>query len=147
MTEDIWGRNSSISNCENVTVAIPPDAPVLDPILPNLDTDGIINLNWSDIAEATIYYVFRNTSNIISVDGLIPIAAVTDSNYTDTIIANGTYYYVIITGSVVGNSSISNCENVTIEFPPGIPGFESIIIICFFVLIVIYNERKRYKSL
>ncbi|NVM31033.1 MAG: hypothetical protein HWN65_19485 [Candidatus Helarchaeota archaeon] len=112
--------NSSISNCENVTVAIPtaiPNPPVLEPIFPNPSNDGIIALNWSDVVGATTYYVYRNTSTITSVAGLTAIATVSTSNYTDTILINGTYYYVIVAGNISGNSSISNCENVTVAIP------------------------------
>lgn len=104
---------SPISNCENVTVILPPNAPILYPITPNPDDDGKINLNWSDVTEATKYYIFRNISIITSVNVLTPIAIVFESHYTDTIFINGTYYYVIVAGNEAGNSSISNCESVS----------------------------------
>ncbi|NVM27245.1 MAG: hypothetical protein HWN65_00275 [Candidatus Helarchaeota archaeon] len=117
IASDSWS-NSSLSNCESVTVAIPPTAPVLDPILPSFDTDGLVLLEWNDVVGADIYYVYRNTSNIISVGGLTPITAVTESTFTDIITDIGIYYYVIVTGNDLGNSSISNCENVTVGIPP-----------------------------
>ncbi|MGQ4873164.1 MAG: FG-GAP-like repeat-containing protein [Promethearchaeia archaeon] len=106
--------NSSISNCENVTVILTPNAPILDPISPNPDYDGLINLDWNDVSGATIYYVYRDTSYISLTSGLSPIASVSVSHYTDNITINGTYYYVIVAGNAAGNSSISNCENVTV---------------------------------
>ncbi|NVM55016.1 MAG: hypothetical protein HWN66_15025, partial [Candidatus Helarchaeota archaeon] len=121
------GGNSSISNCENVTVAIPLSAPVLDPIVPAVDGDGIIDLNWSDVVGATTYYVFRDTSNITSVVGLTPIASVSESNYTDTLVTNGIYYYVIVAGDAWANGSISNCENVTVAIPPSAPVLDPIV--------------------
>jgi len=110
--------NSSISNCESVVVAIPPavlNAPALDTILPNPDNDGIIDLNWNDVSGATYYYVYRGTVNITSVDGLIPITVISESQYEDTVTSNEEFYYVIMAGNAVGNSSISNCESVTIN--------------------------------
>lgn len=109
--------NSSPSNCENVTVTLPPlnlNPPVLDPIHPNPDTNGIIQLNWSEVGGATTYYLYRDTSIITSAVGLMPIAVVADGNYTDTIIIDGTYFYVVVAGNATENSSISNCENVTV---------------------------------
>jgi len=95
-----------------------PKTPTLDVILPNPDDDGLIELNWNDVDQTITYYVFRDTSNIVSVTGLTPIAATTTSDFTDTLYTNGTYYYVIVAGNSLGNSSISNCENVTLTFPP-----------------------------
>ncbi|NVM55015.1 MAG: PQQ-binding-like beta-propeller repeat protein [Candidatus Helarchaeota archaeon] len=106
---------------------IPPqNAPVLDPI-PSPDFDGIIQLNWNDVIGATTYYIYRNTSDIPSVSGMTPIVTVSESSYIDTLTTNGTYYYVIVAGNVVGNSSISNCENVTVELPLSAPVLDPIV--------------------
>ncbi len=118
--------NSSISNCENVTIAIPPYAPDLDPIIPSINSDGNITLNWTDINEETIYYVYRNTSFITSIDGLTPITTVNTSNCTDSISTNGIYYYVIVAFDGWANSSISDCENVTVAIPPETPDLDPI---------------------
>ncbi len=108
--------NSSISNCENVTIEVLlPASPILNPILPSPNTEGNITLIWSVIENATIYYIFRDVSYITSIGGMAPIATVAINTYQDIVIINGTYYYVVIAGSYIGNSSISNCENVTIE--------------------------------
>ena len=108
--------NSSISNCENVTVEVLlPVSPTLDPISPNPNNEGNITLNWSAVENATMYYLFRDTSYITSIAGMTAIATVSTITFQDIIIINGTYYYVVIAGNYVGNSSISNCENVTME--------------------------------
>jgi parallel beta-helix repeat protein len=114
------GYNSSISNCENVSVEIyyPVATPLLSPILPDPDYDGIINLEWGDLANATFYYVYRDTTFISNISGLVPTANITQSNYTDIVLNNDTYYYIIIGGNKAYNSSISNCENVTVEIYP-----------------------------
>ncbi|TFF85440.1 MAG: hypothetical protein EU551_04015, partial [Promethearchaeota archaeon] len=119
--------NSSISNCETVVIGIPPGAPVLDQIVPLIDQDGIISLNWSDVINTTAYYIYRDTSNISSVNSLTPIDTVTDSNYTDLITNNGFYYYVIVATDSWANSSISNCENVTLGIPPSSPELDPIV--------------------
>ncbi|NVM30419.1 MAG: lamin tail domain-containing protein, partial [Candidatus Helarchaeota archaeon] len=111
--------NSSISNCENVTVVVTiPAAPILDPILPNPSTNGIIDLNWNASIGATNYHIYRNISTITSVIGLTPIASPSVNYHQDTLTNNGTYYYVIVAENTIGNSSISNCENVTVAIPP-----------------------------
>ena len=88
--------NSSFSNCEYVTIGIPLNKTVLYQISPNPSQTGIINLNWSPILEATLYYVYRENSPINSSLGLIPIAISLLSNYTDNITVEDTYYYAIV---------------------------------------------------
>jgi hypothetical protein len=110
--------NSSLSNCENVTVSLVPNLPsppMLSPISPNPDADGLIQLEWTNVTGATSYYVFRSSANITSVSGLAPLAAVSQCGYQDRLVRNGTYYYAIVTGNLTGNSSISNCESVRAE--------------------------------
>jgi len=112
--------NSSCSNCQNVTVNLynPPGTPHLDLIRPNPDYDGTIQLEWGDAINATKYYIYRNTLKITNINSLTPRAIVSYSNYTDVLSINTTYYYVIVAGNNKFNSSLSNCENVTIERYP-----------------------------
>ena len=137
VVEDGWA-NSSISNCEDVTVGIPLSATFLYPILPEVDEDGIIELEWSKVVRATIYYVYRSLSYISSLDGLIPIAMVSETNYTDTLTANDYYYYVIVAGDGWRNSSISNCHYVLVAISSGDgDGISQPDYTLFFILIII----------
>ncbi|NVM29645.1 MAG: HEAT repeat domain-containing protein [Candidatus Helarchaeota archaeon] len=105
----------------------PPNATSLDPILPNPDPNGVIDLNWAENSLATSYYIYRDTSNISSVAGLTPIATVDTNSYQDTITINGTYYYVVVCENIKGNSSISNCVSVDVVLePPNIPTLDPI---------------------
>ncbi len=58
-------------------------------------------------------------------NGLIPIAIVTESICTEVIKTNGIYYYIIVAGDSTGNSSLSNCIMVTVEIPLDDPNFEN----------------------
>ena len=115
-------HNSSISNCVNITITLYPFneiVPELEPIIPSNDEDGGIHLDWDYIYNASLYYIFRETSPIATIDGLTPIANSTYSSYYyDQISENGTYYYVIVANNGTVNSSISNCENVTCSIIP-----------------------------
>ena len=130
------------------TVAIEP--PILYPISPDPDTDGIIELDWSDLPTATKYYVYRSNSPITSVEGLIPIELVSKSIYNDTVKTNGTYYYAVTAGTYSINSSASNCRNVTVAIPPepgGIPGFELLyLLIGLLALIYIVQRRSLCRT-
>jgi parallel beta-helix repeat protein len=116
-------HNSSGSNWVSVTVALyqVPLAPLLYAIVPAIDNDGVIQLNWTDSASTSKYYIYRDTSAIFDISGLTPIASATQSEYVDTIPVNGTYWYVIVSGNPGHNSSISNCVSVNVEIIP-LPG-------------------------
>jgi hypothetical protein len=137
--------NSSLSNCENVTVAMPgPLTPVLAPIVPNPDLDGVIRLNWSAVVGASIYYVYRATSNITSVLGMTPIQVVATNSCLDTLTTNGLYYYVVVAGNATGNSTPSNCESVQVVLFE-IPGFELLVNIFSISLLMVavrFIKRK-----
>ncbi|MHA1266343.1 MAG: FG-GAP-like repeat-containing protein [Candidatus Helarchaeota archaeon] len=124
---------------------IPPQkAPTLNPISPNPDENGLIYLNWDAVNGTTIYYIYRDTVSITSVQGLTPIATTTNSFYQDTITAEGTYYYVIVAGNPAGNTSISNVESVIVDFPGGeIPSFTIIWLFIGVILTSIPLYRKR----
>ena len=126
VAENSSGR-SAMSNCESVIVTIPPSAPTLASILPNPDGDGIIQLNWSDSVYATSYYIFRANAPITSTTGLPPLARVSGSEYQDIIGINGIYYYAIVASHMGGNSSVSNCESVTVGIPPSTPTLDPIV--------------------
>ncbi|MFX1296177.1 MAG: Heimdall-CTERM domain-containing surface protein [Promethearchaeota archaeon] len=83
----------------------------------------------------------------ILMTGLTPIASVSESKYTDIIATNRIYYYVIVARNAIGNSSISNCESVTVEGPwqnkKIIPGFELFITIIGIITITIIYLRKK----
>ncbi|MFX1296610.1 MAG: DUF1349 domain-containing protein [Promethearchaeota archaeon] len=143
--------NSSISNCESVVVAIPPpNPPILYPILPEIDDDGIVRLNWSDGENITTYYVYRTTSNINSIANLSAIAAVPISNYQDSISRNGIYYYVIVASNTYGNSSPSNCESVVVAIsPPNPPILYPIIVIVLIIIggcsLIVANSYYKWR--
>ncbi|MFX0166734.1 MAG: ABC transporter substrate-binding protein [Promethearchaeota archaeon] len=147
------GEETPISNCESATVDLPePDAPVLSSITPNPDTDGIVNLEWNDIVGATSYNVYRDTSLITDISGLSPISSPTISQYNDTELAVGTYYYVITAVGIGGESLISNCESVEITQPPvtpRIPGFDLYLFLPIVSIIligkIIRSKKKTIK--
>ena len=114
--------NSSISNCENITLALPPQAPVL---LPLANFGKQVFLNWTEVLDSIIYYIYRNTSEITSTTGLTPISGISQNYSQDTVSTSGIFYYVIVAGNAAGNSSISNCENITI--PPQAPMLQPLI--------------------
>ncbi|MCE7747100.1 MAG: hypothetical protein GPJ51_01795 [Candidatus Heimdallarchaeota archaeon] len=110
--------NSSHSNCEYVEVKISSlQSPELAIIIPNPTDVDTIFLDWDDVEGATEYYIYRSTSYIWSVEGLILIDTVVSSSYIDTLLAEGDYFYVIVATDGITNSTHSNCEYVHYEVP------------------------------
>jgi hypothetical protein len=86
--------------------------------MPNLSTNGSISLNWTSVYGATYYKVYRALSNISTVSGLTPIYAGTTNWTTDTLNANGTYWYAVVASNSSGDSVPSNSVNVSVQIPP-----------------------------
>jgi fibronectin type 3 domain-containing protein len=109
--------NSTLSNNQQVTVAIPqtPSAPSLRTISPNPSSTGNIALSWNAISGASGYAVYRYSSFIIALNSSVSfLATVTTTSFNDNGLPNGTYYYVVIAYNSVGNSTVSNCQQVTV---------------------------------
>lgn len=90
-----------------------PDVPVLESVIPNVDTDGEIRVDWNDVNGATIYYVYR------SIDGgqfhLIDDVSVT---HFEESLSNGLYAYKIKSGNVNGQSDYSNAVTIIVDVDP-----------------------------
>lgn len=98
----------------------PAQPPTLNAITPDPSNDGFILLGWSEVPDASRYYLYRDTQNITSTTGLNPIKELT-TNYTqDLILDNDTYYYAVVAGNIAGNSTHSNVQSVVISLIPSL---------------------------
>jgi hypothetical protein len=115
----VTGGGGKISNCVSVLVEyFLPITPVLNPIVPSVDTDGQININWSSDQNSDNYSLYRHSSFITEINQSLSIVSsfLTSTSYQDTL-ENGTYYYVVIARNGIGISNISNCVSVIISIP------------------------------
>lgn len=94
-----------------------PTTPELAFIVPNPTELPSVFLDWNDVISASIYYVYRSTAYIWTIEELIPITSVTSSEYTDTLPTKGYYYYVVVAGNIARNSTHSNCQYVEMKTP------------------------------
>lgn len=94
-----------------------PKTPFLNPISPNLNLDGVINLDWNKAYGAYQYHVYRSNSTFSSIGGLTAITNVSTSYFTDSISTSGIYYYAIVAENPMGTSAISNTESVNVTLP------------------------------
>ncbi|MBI5728135.1 MAG: S-layer homology domain-containing protein, partial [Candidatus Magasanikbacteria bacterium] len=72
----------------------------------NVAPSGYIGLNWSEVTGAASYKVYRTITS--GSYGAALITGVTNLNYSDTAVANGTtYYYKVAATNAVGDSALS----------------------------------------
>ncbi len=126
-----------------------PETPILSPISPNPSTSAKVNLDWNDAGGAIDYDVFRSNTLIISISGMIPLTRVSTSSFQDTVNTSGIYYYVIVATNLEGNSSLSNCENVSITIttlliPQGMLNIilTGVIGVLFLGLLVLFQRKN-----
>ena len=125
----------------------PTTAPELASIVPNPTENDTVNLNWNNVFRATTYYVYRSTSNILSVEGLVPITTVSLSEYVDHLPSEGFYYYVVVANNFAGNSSHSNCQNVEFKLPEITKTtINSLLIFGAFVFLFVVMRTRKKKS-
>lgn len=120
---------SLASNSRSATVALPPAAPVLQPITPNPNADGTIQLDWDDAPAGQTYTwsVYRHVSpvNGTSVGSLTPVVtSLASSNYTDHV-ASGTWYYAVLAVNGTGQALSTN-QSVQVTIPPAAPVLQPI---------------------
>ncbi len=93
----------------------PPMSPELADIIPNPTESSTIFLDWNNIIGATTYLVYQSPSYIWSVEELTPIDIVSSSEYIDSGLSEGFYFYAIVASNFAGNSPISNCHYVEVK--------------------------------
>lgn len=126
-----------------------PETPILSPISPNPSTSAKVNLDWNEADGAIDYDVFRSNSLIISTSGIAPLTRVSTSSFQDNVNTSGIYYYAIVATNLEGNSSLSNCESVSITItnpliPQGILNFilTGVIGVLFLGLLVLFQRKN-----
>ena len=78
-----------------------------------------IDLIWNDVANETSYTLFRNTSNNTDSATNITGLSVNQTNYSDTLLICGVYYYWVKAYNSVGESGYSTTAIIE-TCPPGI---------------------------
>jgi ribosomal protein L31 len=94
-----------------------PEAPELAYVLQNPTNSNQVFLDWNSIPRISSYHIYRSTSYIWVLEGLIPLTVVSTSEYMDYIPTEGFYYYVIVAENIAGKSPYSNCQYVEVRFP------------------------------
>jgi len=113
------------SNQISIRVLYPPGSFELFKIIPEINTDGRINLSWSESLGAESYSIYFNENYIDNINskGDLVVDDIFDRSYLlPEVLSDGTYYFVIVAMNDAG-LEMSNCINVTINKVP-----------CFFTL-------------
>ncbi|MBN2155520.1 MAG: hypothetical protein JW776_05720 [Candidatus Lokiarchaeota archaeon] len=125
-----------LSQSQELPTGEVPEAPILSPISPQKDRDGKISLDWNDITNANSYNIYRSQDEIPELDGLEPIGTSTASNYKDSGLSNGIYFYVVTAVNENGESFASNNAMVLVELFT-IPGYPLPVVISVGVISLI----------
>jgi hypothetical protein len=94
--------------------------PILNDISPDPDTDGNILVNWNDDSGVENWTVYRHSSEVtvLNLDAATKVVSgLTDSQYNDTGLTDGTYWYAVESIDSIGVSYLSNSVSVTVEIP------------------------------
>ncbi len=112
-----------------------------------VQTGTMVILNWNQVTNASIYYIYRSTAPItqLSWQAMTPLSQTSATTVTDLAVPPGTYYYAIVAGNTVANSSISvNLQFTVIAPDMGISGFiPAIFGVAFAVIVVIWQKRQK----
>jgi peptide/nickel transport system substrate-binding protein len=141
----------TLSNCISVVVEHPlPGEFTLSSNADDPDTDGAFDLSWIASMHADNYSVYRYSSFITTINGSLSLLAdeITDLTLPLSDYEDGPYYFVVVAHNVYGNT-LSNYISVTVkkpESPPGIPGYNGLLIIAVLgvsITLIINKIKKR----
>ncbi|MHA1518860.1 MAG: S8 family serine peptidase [Promethearchaeota archaeon] len=93
--------NVFIDNIDSPSIVL--NIPILLSNHPIPSGDGWISLDWDNVPDATSYQIYRSTSEITTLNGLIPISITTESVYQEK--SFGLYYYTVRAGNSLGISN------------------------------------------
>ncbi|MHA1112700.1 MAG: ABC transporter substrate-binding protein [Promethearchaeota archaeon] len=119
---------SDLSNSEGIFITL---APTLTPVTPDPSATGDVHIDWNDESHIESYTVYRYTSLITEINSSVTeLGDVAVSEYDDTGLTNGVYYYAVVANYNEGSSDVSNSVSVQVELTkPKIPGFPSALLI------------------
>ena len=103
---------STAVNTNNTTCAA-----LTQPTLTATAGSGQVSLSWGAITNATRYWIFRN--EISATAGMMKIAEVTATSYTDTLVSAGVTYYYTVMPLTASNSCFGAMASVKNATPTG----------------------------
>jgi fibronectin type 3 domain-containing protein len=123
---------SVLSNCEGVQVSFfinPPSAPSLNPIYPEISTDGLIYLTWYEVVDANYYNIYQCDQEFSDISSATSMDIAYPTYYTVYLSENGTYYFAVTAVNDGGESGLSNLVSVQVTIqliPPTAPSLDPI---------------------
>ena len=101
---DVTGAFTGGQNADVTSAAVTIDltsVPTAPSNLTSVDGDGVVDLDWDDVAGASGYDVYRGTApGVTPATGTqLTVSPVVGSDFSDTTVANGTIYYYVVTAT------------------------------------------------
>jgi len=112
---DVGEDNGELPNYEPTISRFAPNTPVLDPIIPNPNTNGWVELSWDEPEWLAYFRIWRKKDD--ESWKLIATGIFMETSYIDTLTENGEYKYVMIAYLVRYESNYSNIETVLTNIP------------------------------
>jgi hypothetical protein len=110
---------SNISNYQSGNVALPPSGPTLISVLPATSTNGTLTITWSTSPGATSYTLYRYSHPILLLNGTVAtVGTFSTTSGTDSVFANGTWYYAVTATNATGTSGLSNTLSAVVAITP-----------------------------
>ncbi|MDQ0871555.1 pectin methylesterase-like acyl-CoA thioesterase [Paenibacillus sp. V4I3] len=81
--------------------------------------DGQVTIRWNQVAGALSYDVRRSTENGLNYETVV--SGVTDLQYTDSTVSNGTRYYYVVSGASPATASANSASVQVVPAPSGAP--------------------------
>ena len=112
-----YGNTSS--NCLEIKVLFPPSEFQLNNITQIPNTDGNVNLSWSDSIGARNYSIYFDDTYIsnITIQGSLVAGGIDDTFYLIENLINGDYYYIVVAINEAGET-LSNCIHILVRRAP-----------------------------
>lgn len=113
------------------------------------DLDGNFDLSWTSSSDAVSYSIYRYSGLITEINGSLTLLAddivvlsMALNNYAD-----GTYYIIVVAHNIFGDT-LSNCISITVSrevTPPGIPGYDGLLILASLGIAIALIIKKKYN--
>ncbi|MDQ0902296.1 MULTISPECIES: pectinesterase family protein [unclassified Paenibacillus] len=107
---------SAPSTAADVVPMAPLDAPTG---LTAISGDGQVTIRWNQVAGALSYDVKRSTENGRNYETVV--SGVTDLQYTDSTVSNGTSYYYVVSAASPATASANSASVQVVPVPSGAP--------------------------
>ncbi|MHA1111621.1 MAG: hypothetical protein ACTSRE_11005 [Promethearchaeota archaeon] len=123
--------------------------PNFKPFTPNPSSNGSVYIEWNSVPGADLYNLYKDVHPILDISNRTPHQSMTETNFTETGLEEGTYFYVLTTIMDNEESIISIPGIVVIDLPnppKKVPGYNVILLITIMGLTSLWIFKKTVRK-